>query len=158
MKRGTLETRSSRIRVPMEPDGPRDGANMPTFRLHVLDNALIVEVPETCSNLEEPDYLALEREIQSLLPRLPAPPVVIFDLRRTDFFGTILLETILRARKTCENLGGDIATVGIHPPVDEILRIAHLDALIPQFQSLHEALESLPRNAPEGHSEETPCG
>ncbi|GEM_PF-2158887 len=116
---------------------------MPAFALQVIDRAVIVEVPTTCSNLELPDYQELDRKIETVLSRLGEPPIVVFDFSKTQFFGTLMLESVLRARKLCESKGGQVAVAGLHAPIEELFRLAHLDELIPSFASVREALDQL---------------
>lgn len=116
---------------------------MPVFQLQVVGNVVIVEVPRTCSNLEGKDYEKLESRIQELLAHVPSPPALLFDLRSTEFFGTQLLETMLRLRRIVVDRGGKVAVAGLHPPTEEVFRLAHLDVVFPRFSNVDEALDAL---------------
>lgn len=90
--------------------------------------------------------LALARDVASLLLepiRQQEEPVVIIDLASIDFIGSSFLALLLRCWKLVQQKGGQMVLVGVSEQARELLRITHLDTILPIYEDRQEAVEAL---------------
>jgi anti-anti-sigma factor len=70
-------------------------------------------------------------------------PLVVFDLSRVDYFGSMFLALLLRCWKLVQARGGMMALAGVSPRAKELLRLTSLDIVWPIYASRREAMEAL---------------
>jgi anti-anti-sigma regulatory factor len=68
---------------------------------------------------------------------------VILDLRRVTHVGGGLLGGILRMRRGLTRVGGDLALVADGPPIDELVEVSVLRALVSVATTPEQALASV---------------
>jgi len=68
---------------------------------------------------------------------------VILDLRRVTYVGGGLLGGILRMRRGLTRVGGELALVADGPPIDELVEVSVLRALVSVAATPEEALVSV---------------
>ncbi|WP_250846705.1 STAS domain-containing protein [Aquisphaera insulae] len=69
-------------------------------------------------------------------------PLIIFDLSRVDFFGSMFLALLIRCWKLALSRGGSMALSGVTPRTRELLRITSLDIVWPIYATRQEAIEA----------------
>lgn len=88
----------------------------------------------------------LEEEAATLIMepfRHQENPLVVFDLSRVDYFGSMFLALLLRCWKLVQARGGMMALAGVSPRAKELLRMTSLDIVWPIYASRREAMEAL---------------
>lgn len=70
-------------------------------------------------------------------------PLVVFDLSRVNYFGSMFLALLLRCWKLVQARGGMMALAGVSPHARELLRITSLDIVWPIYATRREAMEAL---------------
>jgi anti-sigma B factor antagonist len=70
-------------------------------------------------------------------------PLVVFDLSRVDYFGSMFLALLLRCWKLVQARGGMMALAGVSARAKELLRLTSLDMVWPIYASRQEAMEAL---------------
>jgi anti-sigma B factor antagonist len=70
-------------------------------------------------------------------------PLIVFDLSRVGFFGSMFLALLIRCWKLVLSRGGTMALSGVGDRTRELLRITSLDIVWPIYQSKREAIEAL---------------
>lgn len=97
------------------------------------------------ARLEELDLaLARDAAIFLLEPlRKQEEPSVIVDLASIDFIGSSFLALLLRCWKIVQQKGGQMVLVGVSEQARELLRITHLDTILPIYRDRQEAIEAL---------------
>jgi anti-anti-sigma factor len=76
---------------------------------------------------------------QNLAAWAAAAPRLILDLSELTFINSAGLGALIVAYRTCRGLGGALHLVGPRECVADVLRITHLDRLIPTFPTLADA-------------------
>jgi anti-sigma B factor antagonist len=70
-------------------------------------------------------------------------PLVVFDLTRVDYFGSMFLTVLLRCWKLTTARGGMMVLAGVSNHAKELLRLTSLDMIWPIYPTRREALEAL---------------
>jgi anti-anti-sigma factor len=70
-------------------------------------------------------------------------PLIVFDLSRVDYFGSMFLALLIRCWKLALSQGGTMALAGVNERSRELLRVTALDMVWPIYQSKREAIEAL---------------
>jgi len=70
-------------------------------------------------------------------------PLVVFDLSRVDYFGSMFLALLLRCWKLVQSRGGMMALAGVSARARELLRLTSLDMVWPIYANRQEAMEAL---------------
>jgi anti-anti-sigma factor len=70
-------------------------------------------------------------------------PLVVFDLTRVDYFGSMFLTVLLRCWKLTTARGGMMVLAGVSSHAKELLRLTSLDMIWPIYPTRREALEAL---------------
>jgi anti-anti-sigma factor len=70
-------------------------------------------------------------------------PLVVFDLSRVDYFGSMFLALLLRCWKLVQARGGMMALAGVSARAKELLRLTSLDMVWPIYANREEAMEAL---------------
>lgn len=70
-------------------------------------------------------------------------PLVVFDLSRVRFFGSMFLALLIRCWKLVTARGGSMVLSGLDDRSRELLRLTSLDIVWPIYQSKREAIEAL---------------
>jgi len=70
----------------------------------------------------------------------PGVPAVIADMRATTFCDSVGIATLIRAKKLAAAHGAELRLLLPRPAVLNVLRIQGVDAVLPIYQSLEEAL------------------
>ncbi|MHC5539769.1 STAS domain-containing protein [Singulisphaera rosea] len=70
-------------------------------------------------------------------------PLVVFDLSRVNYFGSMFLALLLRCWKLVQARGGMMALAGVSPHARELLRITSLDIVWPIYATRREAMDAL---------------
>jgi len=69
-------------------------------------------------------------------------PMILFDLSRVDYFGSMFLALLIRCWKLALSHGGSMALSGVSPRTRELLRVTALDIVWPIYDSRPEAMEA----------------
>jgi anti-anti-sigma factor len=89
----------------------------------------------------------LEKQVADLvmepIRRQDEPPLLIFDLSRVDYFGSMFLALLLRCWKLTLARGGMMVLAGVSDRARELLRLTSLDTVWPLYASRLEAMEAL---------------
>jgi anti-anti-sigma factor len=70
-------------------------------------------------------------------------PLIVFDLSRSDCFGSMFLALMIRCWKLALSRGGMMALAGVTERTRELLRLTNLDTVWPIYDSKREAMEAL---------------
>ncbi len=70
-------------------------------------------------------------------------PLVVFDLSRVNYFGSMFLALLLRCWKLVQARGGMMALAGVSSHARELLRLTSLDIVWPIYSTRGEAMEAL---------------
>lgn len=70
-------------------------------------------------------------------------PLIVFDLSRVDYFGSMFLALLIRCWKLAISQGGSMALSGVTQRTRELLRVTSLDIVLPIYETKHEAMEAL---------------
>jgi anti-anti-sigma factor len=70
-------------------------------------------------------------------------PLVIFDLSKVNYFGSMFLALLLRCWKLALAQGGMMALAGVSDRARELLRVTSLDMVWPIYANRQEAMEAL---------------
>jgi anti-anti-sigma factor len=70
-------------------------------------------------------------------------PLIVFDLSRVDYFGSMFLAILIRCWKLALSQGGTMALAGVNDRTRELLRVTSLDMVWPIYQSKREAIDAL---------------
>jgi anti-anti-sigma factor len=95
--------------------------------------------------LESLDF-ALGEQVADLIMkplRNQDSPLVVFDLSKVDFFGSMFLAVLLRCWKLALTQGGMMVLAGVSDRARELLRITSLDMVWPIYATRQEAIEAL---------------
>jgi anti-anti-sigma factor len=88
----------------------------------------------------------LEEQVAELIMkplRNQEGPLVVFDLSKIDYFGSIFLALLLRCWKLSLSQGGMMVLSGVSDRARELLRITSLDMVWPIYSTRQEAMEAL---------------
>ena len=69
-------------------------------------------------------------------------PLIVFDLSRVDYFGSMFLALLIRCWKLALSQGGAMALSGVTPRIRELLRVTSLDIVWPLYETKQEAMEA----------------
>jgi len=67
-------------------------------------------------------------------------PLILFDLSRVDYFGSMFLALLIRCWKLALSHGGSMSLSGVSSRTRELLRITSLDIVWPIYETRQEAL------------------
>lgn len=70
-------------------------------------------------------------------------PLILFDLSRVDYFGSVFLAVLLRCWKMVMAKGGTMALAGVSDRAKELLHLTSLDFVWPIYADRREAVEAL---------------
>jgi anti-sigma B factor antagonist len=70
-------------------------------------------------------------------------PLILFDLARVDYFGSMFLALLIRCWKLASARGGSMALSGVTARTRELLRVTSLDIVWPIYDNKLEAMEAL---------------
>jgi anti-anti-sigma factor len=65
---------------------------------------------------------------------------LVVDLHSLPFINSAALGFLIRAQKNVEEEGGELALARVQPAITRILEMAHLDAILPAFKTVEEAV------------------
>ena len=65
---------------------------------------------------------------------------MVLDLHLLKFINSAALGYLIKARKNVEDEGGELALARVQPAITRILEMAHLDEVLPSFQTVEEAI------------------
>lgn len=72
-----------------------------------------------------------------------ANPLIVFDLSRVNYFGSMFLALLIRTWKLASAHGGSMAISGVTANTRELLRVTALDIVWPIYDTRNEAVEAL---------------
>jgi anti-anti-sigma factor len=75
--------------------------------------------------------------------RRDAEPLIVFDLSKVDYFGSVFLGVLLRCWKLVQAKGGTMALAGVSSRAKELLHLTSLDFVWPIYADRREAVEAL---------------
>lgn len=70
-------------------------------------------------------------------------PMVVFDLSRVSYFGSVFMAMLVRCHKLVRLRGGVMVLCGVHRLARELLHTTALDTLWAIYDTREEALESI---------------
>ena len=72
-----------------------------------------------------------------------AEPVVIFDLSRINYFGSVFLAIMIRCWKIIRAKNGTMVLAGVSSHAKELLHVTSLDQAWPIYKDCREAIDAL---------------
>jgi anti-anti-sigma factor len=72
-----------------------------------------------------------------------AEPLIVFDLSKVDYFGSVFLGVLLRCWKLVQAKGGTMALSCVSDRAKELLHLTSLDFVWPIYATRREAVEAL---------------
>ena len=113
-----------------------------SFELMQKENCLVVipaaSVEKMRWDLIEPAAVIILEPLKTL-----SVPMVVFDLSRVAYFGSVFLALLLRCHKLVKSRGGELVLCGPSAMARELLRVTSLDTLWAIYDSREEALAAL---------------
>ena len=70
-------------------------------------------------------------------------PLVVFDLHKVTYFGSVFMAMLIRCHKLVKMSGGVMVIAGANKSTRELLHITSLDTLWAIYDSREEALEAI---------------
>lgn len=103
----------------------------------------VVVIPAT--SVEEMRWDLIEPAATIIMEplRTQTVPMVVFDLSRVSYFGSVFLALLLKCHKLVKSRGGELVLCGASSTARELLRITSLDTLWAIYDSREEALTAL---------------
>lgn len=116
--------------------------NQDAFTIERHGDLTLISATPALENLE----FGLEEDAAGMIIepiRHQENPLVVFDLTRVDYFGSMFLALLLRCWKLVQARGGMMALAGVSVRAKELLRLTSLDMVWPIYASRQEAIEAL---------------
>jgi anti-anti-sigma factor len=112
------------------------------FEVEVLQPTLIVVPQENVNSLIDD---RVQPELMRLFTMLENPAIrnVVIDFGQIEYFGSSMLEAMLKLWKHASSLGGKMAVCNISDIGREVLQIGHFDTLWDVCESREEALQTV---------------
>jgi len=113
-----------------------------SFQLEWHGNTVVI-VPAT--NVESMRWDLIEQAADIVIAPLREMemPMVIFDLSKVNFVGSVFLSLLLRCHKLVKSRGGELVICGASEMARELMRVTALDTLWAIYDSREEALRDL---------------
>ena len=70
-------------------------------------------------------------------------PMVVFDLKRVSYFGSVFLALMLRCHKFLKKRGGELVLCEANEMARELLRITALDTIWAIYDTRQEAMQAI---------------
>ena len=70
-------------------------------------------------------------------------PMVVFDLSRIGYFGSVFLALLLRCHKFLKKQGGELVLCGVNEMARELLKITALDTIWAIYDTRQEAMQAI---------------
>ena len=70
-------------------------------------------------------------------------PVVLFDLSKVDYFGSVFLAIMIRCWKIVLSKSGTMGLAGVSPQARELLHMTSLDQAWPMYKDRREAIDAI---------------
>lgn len=112
------------------------------FTFERLGEITLVSATPSLESLD-PSLEAQAAELLMSPFRNAVAPLVIFDLSRVGFFGSMFLAVLLRCWKLINSKNGTMVLAGVSPQARDLLKLTALDMIWPMYPSRHEAIEAL---------------
>ena len=125
----------------MNPETSADAAS-DDFRLEFHGGAVVIT---PSGNIEEMRWDLIEQAAEIVMEPLGSMsvPLVVFDLSRVNYFGSVFLALLLRCHKFVKSRGGEMVLSGATETARELLRVTALDTIWAIYDNRDEALEAL---------------
>lgn len=105
-------------------------------------DALVVVATGAVENLKW-DLVEGAAEIVLSPIRDQKAPMVVFDLSRVNYFGSVFMALLVRCHKLVKLQGGVLVLCGVHRLARELLQATNLDTLWAIYDTREEALEAI---------------
>lgn len=104
-----------------------------------------VAVITPASNVESMAWDVIEQAAEMVMTpiRTQPSPMVVFDLSRVNYFGSVFLALLLRCHTAVKNRGGEMVIAGASPMARDLLKITALDTIWALYDTLAEALDAV---------------
>ncbi len=112
------------------------------FRLQFHGGAVVITPAD---NVEEMRWDLIEQAAEIVMEPLSdmSVPLVVFDLSKVGYFGSVFLALLLRCHKFVKSRGGEMVLCGATATARELLRVTALDTIWAIYDTRDEALEAL---------------
>ncbi|MEZ6063213.1 MAG: STAS domain-containing protein [Planctomycetaceae bacterium] len=113
-----------------------------SFELEWHGNTVVV-IP--ASNVESLQWDLVEQAADVIMEPLVAQdvPMVVVDLTRVGYFGSVFLALLLRCHKFVKKRGGELVLCGANEMARELLKITALDTIWAIYETRPEALQAI---------------
>lgn len=113
-----------------------------SFQLEWHGNSVVI-IPAT--NVESMRWDLIEQAADIVIAPLREMemPMVIFDLSKVNFVGSVFLSLLLRCHKLVKSRGGELVLCGASEMARELMRVTALDTLWAIYDTREEALRDL---------------
>ncbi|MDG3002945.1 STAS domain-containing protein [Paludisphaera mucosa] len=124
---------------------------MVTKKTNMTDEAFTIErhgdvtVITATPALEKLSFRLEEQAAELILEPIKRQddPLIVFDLSRVNYFGSMFLALLIRTWKLASANGGSMALSGVTPRTRELLRVTSLDIVWPIYDTRNEAIAAL---------------
>jgi anti-anti-sigma factor len=115
------------------------------FSLEEISGAVVIQIGAETGSLSSQ---AMSHELLPLLDEINnrAAPAVVLDFNQQPYFGSALLEDVLRIGRAAQEAGGLMALCNFSTTGKELIELARFHHLWPIFPSRDEALEYVIQN------------
>jgi len=114
-----------------------------SFELREQNELLLLELCGEFGSLHwRAKDLGLERSLYSAIQSTHQPRMLV-DLSGVTYAGSEFIEFLLGLRKRVTKLGGILVLSGVQGNLETMLRILHLDQILPQYATTAEAVGAL---------------
>jgi anti-anti-sigma factor len=106
------------------------------------------------SDLDTADAAALARLTRTLSGLLESvrPPLVVLDMSRIQHCKPLVLGLLVKQQAEFRKRSGCLVLAGARPPIRDILRITHVDRVLPVEESAGEAAANIAQHAAGTHA------
>lgn len=112
------------------------------FLLEWHGDALVIAPSGSAESLQ---WKAVEQAADLVMApiREQRAPLVVFDLSRLNYFGSVFLALLLRCHKLVRSHGGELVLANVSEAARELLRLTALDTLWAIYDSRDQALDAI---------------
>jgi len=113
-----------------------------TFDIEWHGNTVVV-IP--AASVESLQWDLVERAADVVMEPLATQdvPMVVFDLSRVGYFGSVFLALILRCHKFLKRRGGELVLCGVNETARDLLKITALDTIWAIYDTRQEAMQAV---------------
>lgn len=113
-----------------------------SFKFEWHSNVLVI-TPASSVETMRWDLIEQAAEIVMAPISRTQEPMVVFDLGRVKYFGSVFLSLLLKCHKLAKTRGGEMVLCGVSAVARDLLRVTALDTLWAIYETQQEAIEAV---------------